>query len=306
MSRNEEGNMAAKVLIPIFCGLLLVSGCVSSKTHQQALTSMNAMKTDLEGRLVEAGAQRVSLEAEISRLNIEAEALQKENNNLRALMEMKENKLAKNVQELQEKLAQNELRIKALNDEIIGLKKEKDAVLAEKALVLQEKEKTVSNLQKTYDGLVSELKGEIAKGEIAVTQLKDKLTLSMVEKILFESGSAEVRENGKAVLDRVSEILKTVSDKQIRIEGHTDNVPISYRIIKQFPSNWELSTARATNVVKYLCEKGLDPKVLSAAGYGENRPVDSNDTDEGKAKNRRIEVVLLPLDTDRVVPVASR
>ena len=165
---------------------------------------------------------------------------------------------------------------------------------------IEEKEKAISELKKTYDNLVTELNEEIKKGEIAVTQLKDKLSLSMVEEILFDSGSSEVKKKGRKVLERVVEILKNVTDKQIRIEGHTDNVPIGPRIIGKFPTNWELSTTRATNVVKYLQEKGIEPEILSAAGYSEYRPVESNDTEEGKAKNRRIEIVLIPLDVDRV------
>jgi len=94
----------------------------------------------------------------------------------------------------------------------------------------------------------------------------------------------------------VVSILKDVKDKRIQIEGHTDNVPIVSALKKRFPTNWELSTARATEVVRYLQEQGgLDPKLLSATGYAEYQPVAANDTDEGKRKNRRIEIVLLPL-----------
>jgi chemotaxis protein MotB len=124
----------------------------------------------------------------------------------------------------------------------------------------------------------------------------------MVEKILFDSGKADIKTNGKKVLDRVAEILKTITDKQIRIEGHTDNVPIGATLAEKFPTNWELSTARATTVARYLQEKGVSPAVLNAAGYSEYKPVESNETDEGKAKNRRIEIVLIPLDKESVTP----
>jgi chemotaxis protein MotB len=122
----------------------------------------------------------------------------------------------------------------------------------------------------------------------------------MVEKVLFDSGSADIKKNGKNVLDRVGGILKQVTDKQINIEGHTDNVPISPKLQHKFPTNWELSTTRATNVVRYLQEKGgLDPRLLFAAGFAEYRPLDSNDTGEGRAKNRRIEIVLIPLGLEK-------
>jgi chemotaxis protein MotB len=155
-------------------------------------------------------------------------------------------------------------------------------------------------MKKTYDSLLGEMNEEIKKGEISVTQLKDKLSVNLVEKILFDSGSAEIKKDGKKVLERVAEILKKVSDKQVRVEGHTDNVPIGTRLQERFPSNWELSAARATTVARYLQDKGIDPKLLSACGYSEYRPVTPNDTDEAKAKNRRIEIALIPKDVDRV------
>jgi chemotaxis protein MotB len=146
---------------------------------------------------------------------------------------------------------------------------------------------------------VSELKQEIKEGEVQITQLKDKLTVNMVDKILFDSGSAVIKKNGEKVLDRVAGILKGVADRQIKVEGHTDNVPISSRLAEKFPSNWELSTARATTVVRYLQGRGVNPGVLSAEGYAEFHPVAPNETDAGKAANRRIEIVLIPLDKNQ-------
>ena len=99
----------------------------------------------------------------------------------------------------------------------------------------------------------------------------------------------------------MSDVLKTVSDKQIRIEGHTDNVPISGKLKERFPSNWELSTGRATNVVRFLIEKGeIDPVVLTAVGHADTKPVASNDEEEGKVQNRRIEIVLYPRDLSEI------
>src|SRR5207302_3845906 len=124
---------------------------------------------------------------------------------------------------------------------------------------------------------------------------KDKLTLNMVEKILFNSGQADVKESGKKILDSIASALKKIQDKDIRVEGYTDNVPLSPKLRDRFPTNWELSTARASNVVRYLEEKaGLDPSRLIAAGFGQYHPISSNDTDEGRAQNRRIDIVLVP------------
>jgi len=179
----------------------------------------------------------------------------------------------------------------ALSQQVDALNKEK----ADLAQASAEKDTEISKLKGTYDELVGNLKNEIASGQIQVTQLKDKLTLNMVEKILFNSGQADVKESGKKVLDSIAAALKKIADKDIRVEGYTDNVPLSPKLRDRFPTNWELSTARASNVVRYLEEKaGLDPSHLIAAGFGQYHPISTNDTDEGRAQNRRIDIVLVP------------
>ncbi len=180
------------------------------------------------------------------------------------------------------------------NKEIDSLKKQVAALTAEKEATIEEKERSLKEIKGTYDNLVGEMSQEIKRGEIAVTQLKDKLSVNLVEQVLFDSGSSEIKKEGKKVLDRVAIILKAVTDKQIRIEGHTDNVRLSQRIRTKFASNWELATARATTVARYLQLRGIDPRMLAATGYSSYRPVASNDTEEGRAKNRRIEIVLTP------------
>jgi chemotaxis protein MotB len=129
---------------------------------------------------------------------------------------------------------------------------------------------------------------------VTISELKGKLTVNMVDAILFDSGEAEVKPAGLALLQKVIDILKTVKDKAIRIEGHTDNVQISGTLTRKYPTNWELSAARAVNVTRYLQQQGIDPGVLSAVAYGEIHPVAGNDTEEGKARNRRIEIILVP------------
>jgi chemotaxis protein MotB len=198
-----------------------------------------------------------------------------------------------------------EEQVKKLSDDTEALKKDKDALQKEKDALqtkvneLSPKAQKAEQLEKatqTYQDLTKKLEKEIQQGQIQITEMKNRLTMTMVDKIIFPSGSAEISKKGKEVLDKVTAILKEVKDKRIQVEGHTDNVPIVSDLKKRFPTNWELSTARATEVVRYLQETGgLDPKLLSATGYSEYQPVASNDTDEGKHKNRRIEIVLLPL-----------
>ena len=168
--------------------------------------------------------------------------------------------------------------------------------------VTSEKKKEVAETKSTYESLIGELQGEISRGEIKITRAVDRLTVNLVDKILFDSGKVEIKGKGLEVLKRLGEILREVQEKQIRIEGHTDNVPIGPDLKEEFPTNWELSTRRAANVVRYLQEVvGIDPALLSATGYSEYRPIASNDTAEGTAENRRIEIVLLPLDVKGVL-----
>jgi len=151
------------------------------------------------------------------------------------------------------------------------------------------------------------MKGEVAKGEITISQLRDKLTVNVLDEILFDSGSTQIKPRGLEVLKRVGDILHNVQDKMIVIEGHTDNVQISRELARKYPTNWELSTARATSVVRYLQDESrLDPERLSAVGYGLYHPVDSNDTAEGRQRNRRIEIKLIPIEATLVSEASGK
>jgi chemotaxis protein MotB len=138
------------------------------------------------------------------------------------------------------------------------------------------------------DKLINDLRSQLDSkdGDVEVDQ--NRVRVNLVDQILFKSGDAEISPRGKKVLDKVGTVLKTLADKQILIGGHTDDRPIH---TPQFPSNWELSSARAVNVVHYLAETvGVDAAKLTAAGYGEYHPRSKRD----KAKNRRIEILLTP------------
>ena len=159
---------------------------------------------------------------------------------------------------------------------------------------VQEKESQLAELQSMQDELVSELEQEIADGQIQVRRLRGQLRVDMVDEILFDSGEATLKEEGQTVLKKIASVLVT-ANRVIQVQGHTDNVPIKGRLAAHFPTNWELSAARAVNVVRFLQEEaGLDPQSLSATGLSEYRPRATNDTNEGRQKNRRIEILLVP------------
>jgi chemotaxis protein MotB len=182
---------------------------------------------------------------------------------------------------------------------IAALEKQRDDL----AVQLEEQKKKVVQVEavkeetsKTYAQMIEKMKSEIAEGQVTITELKGRLTVNMVDAILFDSGKADIKPEGRQVLQKVVEVIGQVEDKAIRVEGHTDNVKISPALARAFASNWELSAARAVNVTRYLQRLGVDPTLLSAVAYGEYRPVSENETPEGRAKNRRIEIVLVPRD----------
>ena len=147
--------------------------------------------------------------------------------------------------------------------------------------------------QSQYEALARELDQEVQKGQLQVRQYKDMLTVDVAEQLFFDSGRATLKETGKEVLKKVADAIKSYDDKAIRVVGHTDNVPISGALQKTYASNWELSVARATTVVRFLQESGIEPERLVATGRAEYAPIAENDSSEGRQKNRRIEITLI-------------
>ncbi len=162
---------------------------------------------------------------------------------------------------------------------------------------LEQTEAELAKLKATADSLQEKLKAEIKQGDIKLSQSGDRIQVDLVDKVLFDSGEAALSKRGEEVLGRVAQVLKTIEDRQIQVSGHTDDSPITKEDLKkQFPTNWELSVARAVNVVRYLTETGgVKPKNVLAAGYGQYHPVAANANPKGRAANRRIEILLTPI-----------
>jgi chemotaxis protein MotB len=199
-------------------------------------------------------------------------------------------------------LAELGKRIEEIEAEMEGLQSAK----AELAKSVETKEGELSELKGTFQGFQDKLKGEIARGEINLEQTGGKLRVGLVDKVLFDPGEAEVSKRGEEVLARVAEALAAIPDKQIQVSGHTDRMPINSKLVERYPTNWELSAARAVHVVRFLAEKAkVPPERLVASGYGEFHPLASNKTPGGRAKNRRIEILLTPMLAPRSVPKAK-
>lgn len=159
----------------------------------------------------------------------------------------------------------------------------------QKEMTPKQDQEKLGDLQKVIEGFIKE-KGLSPRLQTRLTE--QGLMLTITEGVLFQPGNAEVVGEARNIAIEISNLIVTDPPRQIVIEGHTDNTPI--RTVK-YPSNWELSSSRAINFMKILLENGkFDPKKFSATGYGEYQPVDTNDTPEGRAKNRRVEVLILP------------
>ena len=317
----------------------LLTGCVSSATHQKTLDELEAAKklaAQQQRQLVGMresfdleATQRRAAEEQAASLSKEREALEARSQELQSRLgslEKEKGQLNDDLAKVRGQISDLEQQHASTNasaqDEIAKLREQAAALETEAARVAQEreqlrqeqshltaslereraaKEEEIKRLTKTQEELSRSLQDEISKGNITIQQVRDRLTINMVDRVLFDSGQAQVKPAGIKVLQQVGDILSKVSDKQIRIEGHTDNVPISAKLQSRFKSNWELSTARATTVVRHLIEKGgVDRQHLSAVGYAETHPVASNDSEEGRAANRRIEIVLYPKDLKQI------
>jgi chemotaxis protein MotB len=153
----------------------------------------------------------------------------------------------------------------------------------------------VEEFQQLYEEMSEYVKENNLEQSITLRLDERGLLVRFMDDVLFDSGKADLTPRAREIINKVAEIIKA-NNRNVRVEGHTDNVPINtYR----FPSNWELSTTRAVNVVKYLIEQnGIEPRRLSASGYADQHPVDDNGTKEGRQKNRRVDMVILRSEND--------
>jgi len=170
--------------------------------------------------------------------------------------------------------------------------------LATAQVALAERDRKVNESERMLAALRRQLGAEIKEGNVEATLVEGRISLRMLETILFSSGNNALSEHGKRVLDQVLGVLDKSGQDVIRIQGHTDTVPIGPRLLARFPTNWELSAARATRVVRYLEQHGVDPARLMAVGLSQYHPIASNADEAGRQQNRRIEITLSSEEVD--------
>ncbi len=178
-----------------------------------------------------------------------------------------------------------------LKAEVEKLKTELSKTQEDLKALQKEKQEAVQAKSK----LEEEMRAALQSKDITISDLQGKLEVNILDRVMFDTGKAELKQEGAEVLFRIANILTNYPNRLIHVIGHTDNIPIRAGANTKYPTNWELSTGRALAAVRYLVEKAnVDPHRLAAVGYGEYHPIADNSTEEGRSRNRRIALVVLP------------
>jgi len=256
--------------------LILVTGCVTQQrfdtleeNHHRHVESSKEKLKNLSGQINNLENELLDCKKKSSALELDKRRLETDN--------LHQNNQIDNLKDL---LADSEQK------------------LHRKETIIKTQKKVIAQVNETKKKIEHSLKKQIASQEIKLEEMEGKLKLTFVDKILFNSGSASINKAGKEALLHIADSLRdqTQNYNIIRVEGHTDNIPIADGPMKKvFQSNWELSAARAISVVRFLrYSGGIDPTRMCISAYSLYRPVDTNDTAEGRKQNRRIEIILTP------------
>ncbi len=257
---------------------------VSPDESEVKLASQAREIEELRGKLQELNIQLSQLIGSRDSCYQEIKRLEEEKKRSQALFDERLRRLEEEKIKTEESLAAARKREEALGGEL-------EQAHSRLRQLIEAREKETQELTRLKTEFTEELKEQIATGKVLINEEKRGLVIALVGVAPLGSEGVIVRPEDKPILNKIARILKKYADKEILIEGHTDDAPISS---SRFSSNWELSTARATTILRYLEEKeGISAKRLSAAGYGEYRPLATNATREGREKNRRVEIVIL-------------
>lgn len=262
---------------------LSISGCVKKSMYEETTRQLDATR----GELSDSQKQTIAL----------ADALEKEKAKV-AELEQELEELKATLTATETLLADEKTKTAALQDELTSTVTDKSKLAAstkelQKALKeLQARKAKAEARVREYKNLLTRFKKLIDSGKLEVKIMNGRMTLVLPTDILFASGSAELSKEGQAAIIEVADVLKTIKKREFQVEGHTDNVPIANK--QRFRNNWDLAASRAMVVVDTMIDAGMSGKKLSAASYGMFRPVATNTTPEGKAKNRRIDIVVVP------------
>ncbi len=269
--------------LPAILAAASLTACVPKKDYVALEAELASTRTQLNADIAARDATNTSLEEALANSVAEAE------------------QLGRDIEDLQARYDEKAALAESLTSEKASLLKDKSRLRAsvkemEQALIeLAARKAAADKRVAAYQDLLDRFKALIDAGRLRVKIVDGRMVVELATDILFASGKAELSEDGTSALTEVASVLADIPDRRYQVEGHTDDVPIS---TSRFPSNWELASARAIVVVKALMEGGISADRVSAASYSEHRPVGDNDTNDGKAANRRIEIVVVPDLTD--------
>ena len=199
------------------------------------------------------------------------------------------------------KSAQLQTNLDAVSKDKAQLEADKaamDAKVKEMEATVAQQQKVVDDAKAQYESMIGQMKSELSSGKIEIEQMRDGINVNLAQDILFKSGSADLDKEGREILLKVAENLKT-SPYQVIVTGHTDNQKIGGALAKKYPTNWELGAARAAVIVRTFEQAGVSKDRLAAVSFADSRPRDANETPQGREKNRRIEIRLRPTAGDQ-------
>ena len=280
------------IIVSVLAGACVTTGTYDRKVAEltklrEADATAGKLREDAQAAELEK-AQKSYAEQQAQLLAVQA-ALEKANADKVTLQKQVDDdtQLVSTLKQRLEKLGQNV-------DNLVKERGQLTQTMADTAARLEElrKQKAAADMRAaTFRGLVAKLRSMIDAGQLKVVIRNGRMIIALPNDILFDSGRTDVKQDGRLALTKVAQVLTTVTDRDFLVAGHTDDVPIRTSL---FPSNWELSTRRAVEVVHFLIAQGMRPRVLAAAGYGEFDPAVPNDSADHRAQNRRIEIVLQP------------
>jgi chemotaxis protein MotB len=274
----------------LIAGSLLASACVTTGTHEKKIAELQQITADhdraaaerekaLKVQIADLEKKNAELEQKLKATTDERNALQKSLDDSTALTGELKQRLEKLGQNVDKLTSEKGALSKTLDDAKLRLEE------------LRKQKLAAEQRAATFRNLMEKLRAMIDAGQLKVVIRDGRMLIQLESDVLFDSGKTNLKPAGEAALAKLAPVLAGITDRKYLVAGHTDDVPIK---TAKFPSNWELSTARAVEVVRFLIANGMKPLQVAAAGYGEFDPVAPNDTPEHRTQNRRIEIVLQP------------
>lgn len=283
---------------------LFISGCVAVEDYERKVSESTSLRKELDSARARINAQQRTIED----LQKKGQSTRLEGEELSQSLSMSR----RHGQQLEARLADLRARNSSQTQEIKSARQKANQMqsqIEQEQEKLRETQKANLELRKRVArfedkqrlqiqlerDLAAQLSSEVERNLVKVRRVNDRVMLTLESSLLFASGSATLRSRGKSVLLKIAKTLRRYTNREVQVQGHTDNIPISDRLAERWESNWELSAARATRVLRHLVEVGnVDPRRISGAGLGEFRPIGDNTSREGRKQNRRIDIVLFP------------